>query len=158
MWPAVVVDLATVPPMPEHAAFLEAARAAMAAERAAEGFPAADVEHAARLAARMSAGAAPAALRTHTAAIAAAGAIDLDVPTASNLPGGSQVKLGLKRAMDWYLRHVVAQIGDLVLAVSRFGVAAVGELERVDTELSHVRDELQTLRRELEELQANRRR
>lgn len=136
------VDLDSVAPTPEHATFLRDTLEAVAAEREAPEFPHDEIERITRLAGRFSVGAAPWPLREQVAMVAARSVIDLDVPTASAVPGGAQLKVGIKRAVSWYLRHVASQVTELGDALVRFATATATEVERLDRELADLREEL----------------
>lgn len=136
------VDLDSVSPTPEHATFLRDTYAATAAERRAPTFPEEEIDRIARLAGRFAVGAAPWPLRDQVAMVAARSVIDLDVPTASSVPGGTQLKVGIKRAVSWYLRHVTTQMTELGDALVRFATATATEVERIDRDLADLRDEL----------------
>lgn len=55
--------------------------------------------------------------------------VDVDVPTASTLPGGPVLKRSLRKAMAWYLRYVAQQ-------ASAFNAAAVRALRSADERLT----------------------
>ena len=65
--------------------------------------------------------------------------LDLEVPTASNLPGVAAVKRTVKRLMIWYLRYLAAQITSLGQATSRLGLAVAGRVDRLDADVVELR-------------------
>ena len=65
--------------------------------------------------------------------------LDLEVPTASNLPGVAALKCTLKRLMIWYLRYLAAQITSLGQATSRLGIAVAGRVDRLDADIVELR-------------------
>ncbi len=55
--------------------------------------------------------------------------VDVDVPTASTLPGGPVLKKALRKGMAWYLRYLAQQ-------TSAFNAAAVRALRSIDERLA----------------------
>jgi hypothetical protein len=75
--------------------------------------------------------------------------VDVDVPTASTLPGGPVLKKALRKGMAWYLRYLAQQ-------TSAFNAAAVRALRSIDDRVAaleqtspaaspHLRDALEAL-------------
>lgn len=60
-----------------------------------------------------------------------AGFVNVDVPTASRVPGMSFVKQGLRKLMSWYLRYLAQQ-------VSAFAAAVVGALRLIGVRLDRL--------------------
>lgn len=138
-------ELPTAPP--SHVALLDAARAQVSAERAAVDFASDEIERLEHLAKQFQVGSGSWALRSHVAAIAARSQVDLDVPTASNVLGGQQAKTGIKRMLTWYLRHITGQLSELGGALTRFATATATEVERLDTDVSGLRERVAELER-----------
>lgn len=62
--------------------------------------------------------------------------IDLQVPTASRIPGVSLFKRSLKKLMIWYLRFLAHQISAFGQATARFGVTVANRIEGAETDLA----------------------
>lgn len=139
-----VADLDALAATPAHAAFLHRVVERAAAARSESGVSGrvAEIEAAVR---RRASGVAGGSLRTELAHLEAAARIDLDVPTASRVPGAAGVKLGVKRLVGFYLNHIGQQVIVMGQAMVRLGRATAGEVARLD-------DEVRSLRHEVEEL------
>ena len=127
----------------------EVSRAA-AARRAASDFPADDIDRIERAVARR--GISPAKgdeLRRAVGQIEVHVGIDLDVPTASNIPGVSRVKAVIKKLIGWYLRFIGYQLTGLGHAVAGFGTAAADRVDEVDDELAQLRRRVEALEKQL---------
>lgn len=124
--------------------------AAAASERAAApGFPVVKLARIRAAAARLAAGEyRPDDLRHGALLLERQATIDLQVPTASRVPGVSLLKQTLKKLMIWYLRYLGHQISAFGQATARFGVTVANRVEGVEADLA----ELQARVVRLEEL------
>ena len=71
--------------------------------------------------------------------------IDLQVPTASRVPGVSLVKRSLKKLMIWYLRYLGHQISAFGQATARFGVTVANRVDALDAEVADLRERVARL-------------
>lgn len=71
--------------------------------------------------------------------------IDLEVPTASRVPGVSLVKRALKQVMIWYLRFLGHQISAFGQATARFGVTVASRVDGLESEVADLRDRVVAL-------------
>jgi hypothetical protein len=71
--------------------------------------------------------------------------IDLQVPTASRVPGVSLVKRTLKKLMIWYLRYLGYQITSFGQATARFGVTVANRVDGLEAEVAELRDRVARL-------------
>ena len=71
--------------------------------------------------------------------------IDLQVPTASRVPGVSLVKRTLKQLMIWYLRFLGHQITAFGQATARFGVTVANRVDGLEAEVADLRDRVARL-------------
>lgn len=71
--------------------------------------------------------------------------LDLQVPTASRLPGVSLVKRTLKKMMIWYLRFLGHQISAFGQATARFGVTVSNRVEGLEAELEDLKQRVARL-------------
>jgi hypothetical protein len=71
--------------------------------------------------------------------------IDLQVPTASRVPGVSLVKRTLKKLMIWYLRYLGHQITSFGQATARFGVTVANRVDGLDAEVADLRERVARL-------------
>lgn len=62
--------------------------------------------------------------------------IDLQVPTASRVPGVSLFKRSLKKLMIWYLRFLAHQISAFGQATARFGITVANRIEGAEADLA----------------------
>lgn len=65
--------------------------------------------------------------------------IDLQVPTASGVPGVHLVKRVVKQLMIWYLRFLAAQVTALGHATARFGVTVASRVDSMEAEIEELR-------------------
>jgi hypothetical protein len=65
--------------------------------------------------------------------------IDLEVPTASRVPGVHVAKRMLKKLMIWYLRFLAAQVSALGHATARFGVTVASRIDELEAEVEDLR-------------------
>jgi hypothetical protein len=71
--------------------------------------------------------------------------LDLEVPTASRVPGVALVKRSLKKLMIWYLRFLGHQISAFGQATARFGVTVANRVDGVEAELAELRERVTRL-------------
>ena len=71
--------------------------------------------------------------------------IDLQVPTASRVPGVSLVKRTLKALMIWYLRFLGHQITAFGQATARFGVTVANRVDGLEAEVADLRERVARL-------------
>ena len=71
--------------------------------------------------------------------------IDLQVPTASRVPGVSLVKRSLKKLMIWYLRYLGHQISSFGQATARFGVTVANRVDELEAEVAQLRERVARL-------------
>ena len=71
--------------------------------------------------------------------------IDLQVPTASRVPGVSLVKRVLKQLMIWYLRFLGHQISAFGQATARFGVTVANRVDTLDAEVADLKGRVDAL-------------
>ena len=71
--------------------------------------------------------------------------IDLQVPTASRVPGVSLVKRSLKKLMIWYLRYLGHQISSFGQATARFGVTVANRVDELEAEVADLRERVARL-------------
>jgi hypothetical protein len=71
--------------------------------------------------------------------------IDLQVPTASRVPGVSLVKRTLKQLMIWYLRYLGHQISSFGQATARFGVTVANRVDGLEAEVVELRERVARL-------------
>lgn len=131
-------------------------RAALAADIAAEArrreaepaFPAARIHRIRAAAARLAATEVdPADIRHAALLLERQASIDLQVPTASRVPGVHLVKRVLKALMIWYLRFLAAQISALGHAVARLGIVVANRVDVLESRIAELEERV----RELEE-------
>ncbi len=129
-------------------------RAALAADIVAEarrrehepGFPAARVERIRAAASRLAASEAdPGDIRTAALLLERQASIDLQVPTASRVPGVHLVKRVLKALMIWYLRFLAAQVSALGSAAARLGAVVATRVDQVEGRLAELEDRVAAL-------------
>lgn len=77
--------------------------------------------------------------------------VDLEVPTASAVPGVALVKLVLKKLMIWYLRFLGHQITALGQATSRFGLAVAARVDGVEADVAVLEERVSRLEATLSE-------
>lgn len=71
--------------------------------------------------------------------------IDLQVPTASRVPGVSLIKRVLKKLMIWYLRFLGHQISAFGQATARFGVTVANRVDALDTDVAELRRRVEAI-------------
>lgn len=71
--------------------------------------------------------------------------IDLQVPTASRVPGVSLVKRTIKKLMIWYLRYLGHQISSFGQATARFGVTVANRVDELEAEVADLRERVARL-------------
>ena len=123
--------------------------AAAARARAEEpSFPDAKVQRIRAAAARLAASEfRPDDLRHGALLLERQATIDLQVPTASRVPGVSLVKRVLKQLMIWYLRFLGHQISAFGQATARFGVTVANRVDALDGEVAELRRRVEELER-----------
>lgn len=127
--------------------------AAAAAQRAATAdFPAARVQRIRAAAGRLAASEfRPDDLRHGALLLERQATIDLQVPTASRVPGVSLVKRVLKALMIWYLRFLGHQISAFGQATARFGVTVANRVDGLDADVADLRARVEALESRLGE-------
>lgn len=131
--------------LPRAALAAEIADAA-AARSAEPDFPASTVGRIRAAATRLAASEfRPGDLRHGALLLERQATIDLQVPTASRVPGVSIVKRTLKKLMIWYLRYLGAQITSFGQATARFGVTVANRVDELDTEVAELRERVARL-------------
>lgn len=126
---------------------LAAEIAAAAASRAADAdFPTATIGRIRAAAGRLAASEfRPDDLRHGALLLERQATIDLQVPTASRVPGVSLVKGTLKKLMIWYLRYLGHQISAFGQATARFGVTVANRVDALDAEVADLRERVARL-------------
>lgn len=138
----------SLPPVLPRAALADEIARAAAARSEDEAFPASRVQRIRAAAGRLAASEfRPDDLRHGALLLERQATIDLQVPTASRVPGVSLVKRVLKALMIWYLRFLGHQISAFGQATARFGVTVANRVDALDTEVAE-------LCRRVEELEA----
>jgi hypothetical protein len=124
--------------------------AAAAALRASADFPGTEVAGIERALARR--GSAPAKgdqLRRAIGQIEVHVGIDLDVPTASQVPGLGRVKALIKKAIGWYLRFIGYQLTGLGHALVGFGNATADRVDEVEEDIDGLERRVEALEQHL---------
>ena len=126
---------------------LAAEIAEAAAARAAEpDFPASSIGRIRAAAGRLAASEfRPDDLRHAALLLERQATIDLQVPTASRVPGVSLVKRSLKKLMIWYLRYLGHQISSFGQATARFGVTVANRVDELEAEVADLRERVARL-------------
>lgn len=121
--------------------------AATAAERAAApNFPAKRISRIRAAGARLAASEfRPDDLRHGALLLERQATIDLEVPTASRIPGVSLFKRSAKLLMIWYLRFLAHQISAFGQATARFGVTVANRIEGVEADLADLTERVARL-------------
>ena len=110
------------------------------AREADESFPAARIARIRSAAARLAATRLePGDIRHAALMLERQATVDLQVPTASRVPGVHIVKRGLKALMIWYLRFLAAQISAFGQATARFGVTVASRIDDLEAEVEELR-------------------
>ncbi len=121
------------PPALDHRSFQRAVAERLAADGAAPGWPAAELEHIERSLRRRTQRSAATNLAAHLRALDQATDFDIDAPTASSRAVGRGVKVAISRATGWYVGHIAAQMRHFAVATTRAvraSAARVDELEQ----------------------------
>ncbi|MBW3555895.1 MAG: hypothetical protein KY454_03045 [Actinobacteria bacterium] len=140
---------APVLPRPELRAEIVEAAAARSAEC---GFPSEQLARIRTAAARLSPDQSPAGdLRQAALLLERQAVLDLEVPTASVVPGVALIKLVLKKLMIWYLRFLGHQITSLGQATARFGLAVASRVDGVEAEVAVLQERVSRLEASLSE-------
>ncbi len=121
--------------------------AAAAADRAAQqNFPTAKIARIRAAAARLAASEyRPDDLRHGALLIERQATLDLQVPTASRVPGVSVIKRVLKKSMIWYLRYLGHQISAFGQATARFGVTVANRVDGLESDLGDLQERVAKL-------------
>jgi hypothetical protein len=123
-----------------------------AAQAAAPDFPASRVARIRAAAARMAASEfRPDDLRSAALFLERQATIDLQVPTASRLPGVALVKRAIKKLMIWYLRFLGHQISAFGQATARFGVTVANRVDGVESDIADLQERVARLEAALAE-------
>jgi hypothetical protein len=148
----VATDPAT--PVLPRAALADEIASAAKARSAGAGFPASKVDRIRAAAGRLAASEfRPDDLRHGALLLERQATVDLQVPTASRVPGVSLVKRVLKALMIWYLRFLAHQISAFGQATARFGVTVANRVDALDGDVAELRRRVEAL----ETLEAERR-
>lgn len=125
---------------------------AAAARSAAPGFPGDRLARIRTAAARLAPDRSPSGdLRQAALMVERQAQVDLEVPTASAVPGVSLVKLVIKKLMIWYLRFLGHQITSLGQATARFGLAVATRVDGVEAEVAVLEERVSRLEAALSE-------
>jgi hypothetical protein len=145
----VATDPAT-PVLPRAALADEIAEAAR--ERAAsDDFPSSRLERIRAAAGRLAASEfRPDDLRHGALLLERQATIDLEVPTASRVPGVSLVKRVIKKVIIWYLRFLGHQISAFGQATARFGVTVANRVDALDGDVADLRSRVEALEERIE--------
>ena len=71
--------------------------------------------------------------------------LDLEVPTASRVPGVALLKRTLKTLMIWYLRFLGHQLTSFGQATARFGVTVANRVDGLEAEVADLRARVERL-------------
>jgi hypothetical protein len=135
----------SVPEVPRAELAEEIARAARTRE-AQPDFPAGRIARIRGLASRLGAtDAEPGDLRHAAVLLERQATIDLQVPTASQVPGVRIVKRAIKALVVWYLRFLGAQITAFGQATARFGVMVASRVDDLDARVGALEERLDRL-------------
>lgn len=143
-----------VRPVANDPATLVLPRAALADEIAeaarsrasAGGFPAGRIDRIRAAAGRLAASEfRPDDLRHGALLLERQATVDLEVPTASRVPGVSIVKRVIKKVMIWYLRFLGHQISAFGQATARFGVTVANRVDALDAEVADLKARVEAL-------------
>lgn len=119
---------------------------AAAARSRAAGFPSERLARIRTAAARLAPDHAPTGdLRQAALLLERQAVVDLEVPTASAVPGVALVKLVLKKLMIWYLRFLGHQITSLGQATARFGLAVAARVDSVEADVAALQERVSRL-------------
>jgi hypothetical protein len=136
----------SIPLVLPRAALADDIVAAARARADDEGFPSEKVQRIRAAAARLAASEfRPDDLRHAALLLERQATIDLQVPTASRVPGVSLVKRSLKQLMIWYLRFLGHQITAFGQATARFGVTVANRVDGLEAEVADLRDRVARL-------------
>jgi hypothetical protein len=135
----------TATPLPRAQLADEVTRAARERE-AAPDFPAASIARIRSVATKLGATKVmPGDIRHAALLLERQANIDLEVPTASRVPGVHLVKRVLKKLMIWYLRFLAAQVSAFGQATARFGVTVASRIDELEAEVTELRDRVARL-------------
>lgn len=126
------------PPSGQHQALRDAVARRMDTDRAADGFPAEQLDAIDAAVKRRTARAPGANVGGRLRELERAADIDIDPPVASDQRGGRGVKVAVAKLTGWYVGYLAAQVRDLGNATARAvraSAARVDELERRVEEL-----------------------
>lgn len=138
-------------PVLPRASLAEEIAIAATAKAGSPEFPAAKVQRFRAAAGRMAAGEfRPDDLRHGALLLERQATIDLQVPTASRVPGVSLVKRVLKKLMIWYLRFLGHQISAFGQATARFGVTVANRVDSLDMDVAELRGRVEALEQKVE--------
>ena len=130
---------AVTPSLPRAALTAEIAEAAATRERA-PAFPAARIARIRNAASKLAATKVePGDIRHAALLLERQANVDLDVPTASRVPGVALVKQVLKKLMIWYLRFLAAQVSAFGQATARLGVTVASRIDELEAEVDELR-------------------
>ena len=142
----------SLPPVLPRAALADEIAAAAAERAETPDFPAGRVQRIRAAAGRLAASEfRPDDLRHGALLLERQATIDLQVPTASRVPGVSLVKRVLKAVMIWYLRFLGHQISAFGQATARFGVTVANRVDGLDADVADLRARVEALESRLGE-------
>ena len=130
---------ASAPPVPRADLAAEIKRAAAVREAEAD-FPTSKIARIRGAASRLAASSIePGDIRHAALLLERSATIDLQVPTASRVPGVRIVKRVLKKLMIWYLRFLAAQVTAFGQATARFGTTVASRIDELEAEVEELR-------------------
>jgi hypothetical protein len=130
-------------PRADLARDIEAAGVARGAD---PDFPAARLAKIRKAAERMAASEfSPEDLRSAALLLERQATIDLQVPTASRVPGVSLLKRVIKKLIIWYLHFLGHQITAFGQATARFGVTVANRVDGVESEIADLKERVARL-------------
>ena len=139
---------ASAQPLPRAALADEISRAA-AERQATPDFPASRIARIRNAAAKLGAASVePGDIRHAALLLERQANVDLEVPTASRVPGVHLVKQVLKKLMIWYLRFLAVQISAFGQATARFGVTVASRIDELEAEVAELRERVAKLERQ----------
>ncbi|MDQ3108030.1 MAG: hypothetical protein M3Q68_09535 [Actinomycetota bacterium] len=142
----------SLPPVLPRAVLFDEISAAAAARAAVPDFPTTKVQRIRAAALGFAAGDyRPHDLRHSALLLERQATIDLQVPTASRVPGLTFVKRVIKKLMMWYLRFLGHQISAFGLATARFGVTVANRMDTVDAEVAELQARVGALEARLDD-------
>jgi hypothetical protein len=136
----------SLPPVLPRAALADEIAEAARARTDDPAFPASRIDRIRAAASRLAASEfRPDDLRHGALLLERQATIDLQVPTASRVPGVSLVKRVLKALMIWYLRFLGHQLTAFGQATARFGVTVANRVDALDAEVADLRERVARL-------------